>query len=84
MFCIQFKLRANKVIRDLNSAFSPDQLPKFWLTATRLQCCIRKSRLRRSTLPRPVYESSFRTPKKVYETSRNRLEEQTDTDRLVS
>ena len=32
----------------------------------------RQSRLRRSTLPRPVYESSFWTSKEVYETSRDR------------
>ena len=38
-------------------------------TATRSQRRRLKSRLRLSTLPRPVYESSCWTPKEIYETS---------------
>ena len=41
----------------------------FRSTATRSQRRRPKSRLRRSTLPRPVYESSCWTSKEVYETS---------------
>ena len=60
------------MIHNLNSAFSPDQsikLLEFCSTATRMQRRRRKPRLRRSTLPRPVYESSFWTSKEAYETS---------------
>jgi len=54
---MQFKPRADAMIQDENSAFSPDQsVLNFCSAATRR----RKSRLRRSTLHRPVYESSFR------------------------
>jgi len=62
------------MIHNLNSAFSPDQsfkLLEFCSTATRMQRRRRKPRLRRSTLPRPVYESSFWTAKGVYEASHN-------------
>ena len=59
---------------NVNSAFSPDQsVLNFRLTATRSQHRRPKSRLRRSTLPRPVYESSYWTSKDVYETSHDRL-----------
>jgi len=76
IICIKFKLRANKmIIQEWISAFSPDQsvlkLPKFCSTATRLQRRRRKSRLLRSTVPRPVCESSFWTSKELYETSQS-------------
>jgi len=57
-------------------AFSTDQsVLNFCSTVTRLQCRIRKSksRLCRSTLPRPLHESSFSVNvKDVYKTSHNR------------
>jgi len=59
-----------KMIQDVNSTLSPDQsVLNFCSAATRLQHLRPKSRLRRSTLPRPVYESSFWTSKEAYETS---------------
>jgi len=58
----------------MHSAFSPDQsVLNLCSTATRFQRRRPKSRLRRSTLPRPVYESSFWTSKEVYQTSLNRV-----------
>ena len=73
--CIQFKHRTNrpKIIQDVHSAFSPDQFVlNVCSAATRLQRRRHKSRLRRSTLPRPVYKSSFWASKEEYETSRDR------------
>ena len=63
IICVQFTCRATKMIQRLISAFSQDQSAikclKFCSTATRLHYRRRKSRLRRSTLPRPVCGSSF-------------------------
>jgi len=58
---IQFKLRTNTLIQNVTLAFLPDRyVLKFCSTYFR-----RKSRLRRSTLPRPVCESSFWTSQGV-------------------
>jgi len=76
IICVQFTCRATKMTQRLISAFSQDQSAikclKFCSTATRLHYRRRKSRLRRSTLPRPVCESSFWPSKEVDETSHNR------------
>jgi len=58
---------------DVNSVFSPDQsVSNFRSSARLLHGCRRKSRLRRSTLRRPVHQSSFWTSKEVYETFQSR------------
>jgi len=65
-----YTLRNNAMIRDVNSTLSPDQsVLNFCSTATRLQRRRSKSRLLRSTLPRPVYESSFLASEEIYLTS---------------
>jgi len=65
-------------IQDLNSAFSSDQsMLSFRSSAQVLHGCSAvdvKSRLRRSTLPRPVHESSFCTSEEMYETSHYRAD----------
>ena len=73
-FSLKFRGCSNTQNTTLVTAlFSPDQpVLNFYSTATRSQRQRPKSRLRRCTLSRPVYESSFRTSKDVYETSRNR------------
>jgi len=63
------QLRANKMNSDVSLEFSPDQSVlsvEFGSTATRSSAAIS-----RSTLPRPVYKSSFWTSKEVYEASHN-------------
>ena len=57
-----FKLRANKMIQNLNSVFSPSQ-------SVLDNCCTAAVPLRRSTLPCPLYKLSFWTPMEVYKTS---------------
>jgi len=77
--CIQFKLRTNEMIQDANLAFSPNQsVLNIRTSAQLLHACSATDaspayirRLRRSTLPRPVHESSSWTSKEVYEMSHN-------------
>jgi len=73
---MQFKLRINKMTQNVNSTFSPDQsVLNFRSSAQLLRGCSAADAspaLRRSTLPRPVYESSFWTSKEVHEASHNR------------
>jgi len=67
---VQFTLRVNE---NVNSSFSPD-LPCF-TSAQLLDDCRAADVVAppcAATLPRPVYESSFRASKKEYETSRTR------------
>ena len=67
---MQFALRTNTMIKDANSAFSPDQsVLNFCSTATRGRRAADASPAYAATLPRPVYESSFSTSKEGYETS---------------
>jgi len=67
--CRQFMIRTNAMIRD--SIFARPVrvklLPNYYTVAVPHS----SPRLRRATLPRPVYESSFWTPEKMYETCRN-------------
>ena len=57
-----FKLRANKMIQNLNSVFSSSQ-------SVLDNCCTAAVPLRRSILPRPLYKLSFWTPMEVYKIS---------------
>ena len=67
--CIQFKLRANKIIQEVNPAFSPDQsMLNFCSAAADGRSAADASLSYAAILPRSVYESSFWTSKEVYET----------------
>jgi len=71
--CIQFTRRTNKTIQDENRQFRQIRsVLSVCPTATGSQRRRPKCRLRRSTLPRPEYESSCGTSKKGHETSHDR------------
>jgi len=71
--CVQFTRRTNKTIQDENRQFRQIRsVLSVCPTATGSQRRRPKSRLRRSTLPRPEYESSCGTSKKAHETSHDR------------
>ena len=71
--CIQFTRRTNKTIQDENRQFRQiGSVLSVCPTATGSQRRRPKSRLHRSTLPHPVYESSCGTSKKGHETSHDR------------
>ena len=83
--CIQFKLRADKMTPDVNSSISPDQSALSYRCSARLlhgcmQCCRRKSRLRRSTGMRIVLLEIKGDVRKVSQSSwlRERVSDATD------
>jgi len=71
-YCVQYTLRANRMIQDVNSVFSPDQ--PCWTSALNYYSVASVSPDHTSAVPRPIYKSSvWWTSKEAYETSRNRL-----------
>ena len=59
IICIHFKLRANKIIQDVNPAFSPDQsMLNFCSAATDGRSAADVSPSYAAILPRSVYQSS--------------------------
>ena len=70
-YCVQYTLRANRMIQDVNSVFSPDQ--PCWTSALNYYSVASVSPDHTSAVPRPIYESSvWWTSKEAYETSHNR------------
>jgi len=71
-YCVQYTLRANRMIQDVNSVFSPDQ--PCWTSALNYYSVASVSPDHTSAVPRPIYESSvWWTSKEAYETSHNRF-----------
>ena len=72
IICIQFKLRANKIIQDMNPAFSSDpSMLNLYTAVTNGRSATNARPSYAAILPHSIYESSSWTSKEVYETFHN-------------